>query len=350
VDAERPTGGPASYAAAGVDLPAAEDAVERIKGIVASTARRGVLGGAGGFAGLFSLDTDRYPHPVLVASTDGVGTKLLVAQAADCFDTVGLDLVAMCVDDLVCVGAEPLFLLDYLAVGRLDPDRVEALVGGVAEGCRRAGCALLGGETAEHPGAMGKDDFDLAGCAVGVLERGTELGAHRVSAGDVLVGLHSPGLRSNGYSLARHVLLERAGRRLGGPAWPGASQSLADELLVPSVIYAPAVLAAIGTGGVHAAAHVTGGGIPGNLGRILPAGTGAVIERAAWDVPRIFTEIARCGEIGDDEMARVFNLGIGMVLAVEGPAAIGVIAALGTAGVLSAVVGEVVEGSGVRLA
>jgi phosphoribosylformylglycinamidine cyclo-ligase len=340
---------PFSYAAAGVDLGAAEEVVERIKGIVASTARREVLGGAGGFAGLFSLDTDRYPHPVLVASTDGVGTKLLVAQATDRFDTVGIDLVAMCVDDLVCVGAEPLFLLDYLAVGRLDPERVEALVGGVAEGCRRAGCALLGGETAEHPGAMGKDDFDLAGCAVGVLERGSELGAARVRPGDVLVGLLSPGLRSNGYSLARHVLLERAGRSLEGPAWPGASHSLADELLVPSVIYARPVRTAIAEGGVHAAAHITGGGIPGNLARILPDGTGAVVERGAWAEPRIFTEIAQAGQIEGDEMARVFNLGIGMMLAVEAPSADRIVRVLCSAGVPSAVVGEVAAGTGVRL-
>jgi phosphoribosylformylglycinamidine cyclo-ligase len=346
---ERAAAEPASYAAAGVDLAAAEDVVERIKGIVASTARREVLGGAGGFAGLFSLDTDRYPHPVLVASTDGVGTKLLVAQAVDRFDTVGIDLVAMCVDDLVCVGAEPLFLLDYLAVGRLDPDRVEARVAGVAEGCRRAGCALLGGETAEHPGAMGKDDFDLAGCAVGVLERGSELGADRVRAGDVLVGLLSPGLRSNGYSLARHVLLERAGRSLEGPAWSGAAHSLGDELLVPSVIYARAVLAALAEGGVHAAAHITGGGIPGNLARVLPAGAGAVVERTAWAEPRIFAEIARAGEISSDEMTRVFNLGIGMMLVVEATSVDRVVAALGAAGVPGAVVGEVVQGAGVRL-
>lgn len=343
-------GEPASYAAAGVDLDAADLVVDRIKGIVASTARRGVIGGAGGFAGLFALDTDRYPHPVLVASTDGVGTKLLVAQAADRFDTVGIDLVAMCVDDLVCLGAEPLFLLDYLAAGRLDPDRVEALVGGVAEGCRRAGCALLGGETAEHPGGMGKEDFDLAGCAVGVLERGTELGPHRVGEGDVLVGLLSPGLRSNGYSLARHAFLERAGRSLEGPAWRGAPRSLADELLVPSVIYAPAVRAALAAGGVHAAAHITGGGIPGNLARILPDGCGAIVERDRWDVPRIFTEVARAGEIAEAEMARVFNLGIGMILAVERRDADGVVAALAAAGAPGTVIGEVVAGAGVRLA
>jgi phosphoribosylformylglycinamidine cyclo-ligase len=347
---ESPEREPASYAAAGVDLEAAETVVDRITALVAQTKRPGVLGGAGGFAGLFALDMERYRHPVLVASTDGVGTKLLVAQAADRFDTVGIDLVAMCVDDLVCVGAEPLFLLDYLAVGRLDIDRVEQLVSGVAEGCRRAGCALLGGETAEHPGAMGKEDFDMAGCAVGVLERGSELGSERVVDGDVLVGLPSPGLRSNGYSLARHVLLERAGRSLTAPAWPGSARSLADELLEPSVIYAPAVLAAIAAGGVHAAAHVTVGGIPGNLVRILPEGLGAAVDRARWAVPRIFTEIAQEGEISDDEMARVFNLGIGMILVVDPACLEGVSGALDSTAVSHAVIGQVGPGDGVRLA
>jgi len=197
---------------------------------------------------------------------------------------------------------------------------------------------------------MGKEDFDLAGCAVGVLERGTEIGAHRVGEGDVLIGLLSPGLRSNGYSLARHALLERAGRSLEAPAWPGAPRSLADELLVPSVIYAPAVRAALAVGGVHAAAHITGGGIPGNLARILPEGRGAVVERDRWDVPRIFSEVARAGEIAEAEMARVFNLGIGLILAVERREADGVAAALAAAGAPGAVIGEVVAGAGVRLA
>ena len=214
--------GPATYAGAGVDIAAGDAAVERIRASVASTARPGVLGGIGGFGGLFALDTDRYRAPVLVSSTDGVGTKLLVARATGRYDTVGIDLVAMCVDDLVCAGAEPLFLLDYLAVGKLDPEQIEAVVAGVAEGCRQAGCALLGGETAEHPGAMAPDDLDMAGFAVGVVEATRCLGPDRVGAGDVLVGLPSPGLRSNGYSLARHVLLERAGLALDEPAWAGA--------------------------------------------------------------------------------------------------------------------------------
>ena len=230
---------PATYAAAGVDIDAGERAVDRIKPLVASTRRPEVLGGLGDFGGLFALDTTRYRQPVLVSGTDGVGTKAAVAEATGRLDTVGIDLVAMCVDDLVCQGAEPLFFLDYISTGDVDPDRMAALVSGVAEGCRQVGATLLGGEMAEHAGILSPDEFDLVGFAVGVVERDEILGPHRVVAGDVLLGLPSPGLRSNGYTLARHVLLERAGRALDDPAWPGATTSVADELLLPSVIYTP---------------------------------------------------------------------------------------------------------------
>jgi phosphoribosylformylglycinamidine cyclo-ligase len=222
----------------------------------------------------------------------------------------------MCVDDLVCQGAEPLFFLDYIAVGRLDPDHIEQLVEGVAEGCRQAGCALIGGEMAEHPGAMDPGEFDLVGFAVGVVERDLMLGPDRVATGDVLIGLPSPGLRSNGYSLARRVLLERAGRSLSSPAFDGARHSLAEELLEPSVVYAPAVRALLDTVDVHALAHVTGGGLPGNLPRSLPKGCDAVVDRSTWEAPRIFGEIQRLGEISDEEMGQVFNMGIGMVAVV----------------------------------
>jgi phosphoribosylformylglycinamidine cyclo-ligase len=337
---------PATYASAGVDIAAGDRAVERIKQHVASTARPEVLGAIGGFGGCFSFEPGRFLHPVLVASTDGVGTKALVARDAGRFDTIGIDLVAMCVDDLVCVGAEPLFLLDYVVTGKLVPDQMEALVAGVADGCRRAGCALLGGEMAEHPGAMGPGVFDLAGFAVGAVERDAMLGADRVAVGDVLVGLASPGLRSNGYSLARHVLLERAALALDAPAWSGADHTLADALLEPSVVYAPAVLAAVAAAGVHAAAHITGGGLPGNLNRVLPAGGDAVLRRGSWDTPPIFTEIQRRGDIDDDEMARVFNLGLGMVLVVAPDAVDRVLAALDGAGQPATVVGTIVDGSG----
>ncbi|HEY5252342.1 MAG TPA: phosphoribosylformylglycinamidine cyclo-ligase [Acidimicrobiales bacterium] len=335
-----------TYASVGVDIEAGDSAVQRIRKHVASTARPEVLGSIGGFGGCFAFEPGRFEHPVLVASTDGVGTKALVARDAGRFETIGIDLVAMCVDDLVCVGAEPLFLLDYVVTGKLIPDQMEALVAGVADGCRQAGCALLGGEMAEHPGAMGPGEFDLAGFAVGAVERDAMLGVDRVAAGDVLIGLTSPGLRSNGYSLARHVLLERAGLPLDGPAWSGADHSLADELLRPSVVYAPAVLAAIAGADVHAAAHITGGGLPGNLNRALPPGCDAVVERNRFETPVIFSEIQRLGDIDDDEMAQVFNLGLGMVLVVAPGAVEDALAALAGTDQEAAVVGRVVEGSG----
>jgi len=332
----------ATYAGAGVDIAAGDAAVERLRSMVA---------GIGGFGGQFPLDTALYTKPVLVASTDGVGTKLVVARASGRYDTVGIDLVAMCVDDLVCVGAEPLFMLDYIATGKVDPDQVATVVAGVHEGCRRAGCALIGGETAEHAGVMAADELDLAGFAVGVVEQGTQLGPERVRTGDAIVGLASPGLRSNGYTLARHVLLERAGLDLGDPAWEGAAHSVADELLRPSVIYTPAVLAtraALGDA-LHACAHITGGGIVGNLPRVLPDDLGARLERSAWEEPRIFAEIERLGAVDADEMDRVFNRGVGMALLLDAGAVDGALGALAGAGQPASVIGAVVDGGpGVR--
>jgi len=339
-----------SYAAAGVDITAGEAAVERIKDRVRATFRPEVLGDVGGFGGLFAFPRDRYQDPVLVASTDGVGTKALVAQATGRFTTIGLDLVAMCVDDLVCQGAEPLFFLDYIAVGHLDPHHIEQLVEGVVEGCIQAGCALIAGEMAEHPGAMEPGEFDLVGFAVGVAERHAVVTGDRVQPGDALVGLPSPGLRSNGYSLARHVLFDLAGRSLDDPAWPGAHRTLADELLEPSVIYAPAVGALLRAVDVRAVAHVTGGGLPGNLARVLPKGVDAVVRPASWEVPRIFEEIQRLGDVADEEMARVFNLGIGMVVAVAPDDAFRAIDLLRERGHRAVQIGEVAEGRGeVRL-
>jgi phosphoribosylformylglycinamidine cyclo-ligase len=335
-----------TYQAAGVDIAAGEEAVQRIKDKVRSTFRPEVIGDIGGFGGLFSFANHRFRHPVLVSSTDGVGTKALIAQAAGRFDTIGVDLVAMCVDDLVCQGAEPLFFLDYIAVGKLDPDHIEQLVEGVAEGCRQAGCALIGGEMAEHPGAMDPGEFDLVGFAVGVVERDQIITGEAVRPGDVIIGLPSPGLRSNGYSLARRVLLDVGELALDGPAYEGAHHTLAEELLVPSVIYAPAVLALQRQVDVSAVVHVTGGGLAGNLVRVLPKNVDATVEPKSWEEPRIFGEIRRLGQIDDDEMRKVFNLGIGMVCVVPADEAYRAMDILRTHGQRATEIGRVHKGSG----
>lgn len=337
-----------TYEGAGVSITAGEEAVERIKAHVRSTFRPEVIGDIGGFGGLFAFDGQRYRQPVLVSSTDGVGTKALIAQAAQRYDTIGIDLVAMCVDDIVCQGAEPLFFLDYIAVGALDPDQIEQLVAGVADGCRQAGCALVGGEMAEHPGAA--EHIDLAGFAVGVVDRDQIVTGDRVTPGDVLIGLPSPGLRSNGYSLAREVFLNVAGRSLTDPAYEGAHRSLADELLEPSVIYAPAIMALLREVDVRALAHITGGGIPGNLGRVLPAGVDAVVQTTTWEPPRVFGEIQRLGHVSDTEMACVFNLGIGMIAVVPAEDSYQALDLLGREGHKAVEIGRVEPGDGeVRL-
>ena len=341
-----PAAPPPTYAAAGVDIAAGEQAVERIKEHVRSTYRPEVIGEIGGFGGLFAFPSGRFRDPVLVSSTDGVGTKALIAKAAGQFTTIGVDLVAMCVDDLVCQGAEPLFFLDYIAVGKLDPDHIEQLVEGVAKGCRQAGCALIGGEMAEHPGAMEPGDFDLVGFAVGVAERDALITGAHVGAGDVLIGLPSPGLRSNGYSLARHVLFDLRKRSLDEPAYDGAPRTLAEELLLPSVIYAPAITALVRAVEVHAVAHVTGGGIAGNLGRVIPDHCDAVVRQSEWEPPRIFDEIQRLGGIDDDEMARVFNLGMGMIVVVPATEAFRAQDLLRERGHYAVQIGEIVAGSG----
>lgn len=335
-----------TYADAGVDVAAGEEAVERIKSHVRSTLRPEVIGDIGGFGGLFAFPSGRYREPVLVSSTDGVGTKALVARAAGRFGTIGIDLVAMCVDDLVCQGAEPLFFLDYIAVGRLDPDHIEQLVEGMARGCRQAGCALVGGEMAEHPGAMEPGEFDLVGFAVGVVERDELLTGDRLAPGDLLIGLPSPGLRSNGYSLARRVFFDVAGLSLHDPPWSGAHHTLADELLEPSVIYAPAVLALRRAVDVHGAAHITGGGIPANLARLLPPDRDAVIDTGSWEQPRVFTEIQRIGNVEDEEMARTFNLGLGMIVSVPAAEAFRAIDVLRERGHYAVRVGEIAKGNG----
>jgi phosphoribosylformylglycinamidine cyclo-ligase len=303
-----------TYADAGVDVAAGERAVELINDHVRSTFRPGVLGDVGGFGGLFDIARAGYRDPVLVSSTDGVGTKSLLARELGRYDTIGIDCVAMSVDDIAAHGAEPLFFLDYISVGQLVPQRIDDLVAGIARGCREAGCALLGGEMSEHPGLLEPGEFDLVGFAVGVAERNTLLPAG-VAPGDQILGLASPGLRCNGYALARQAV-QRAGRALDQPPWRGARHSLGAELLRPSVIYAAALLDLRRRVHVHAACHVTGGGITGNLVRVLPPGCDAHLARGAWDEPRIFSTVQALGEIADDEMEHVFNLGLGMLVIV----------------------------------
>ena len=324
-----------AYRAAGVDTEAAAKAVALIADLASQTKRPEVADAVGGFAGLFALGDGR----LLAAATDGVGTKLEIARLTGRRTTVGIDLVAMCADDVVCTGAEPLFFLDYLAVGKVVPEQVAEIVEGVAEGCRRAGCALLGGETAEHPGVMPDDAFDLAGFCVGIVAEGDLFGADRVRDGDVLIGLPSSGLHANGYSLVRRVLLD--GRSLDDVD-PALGRSVADELLEPCAIYTPTVLALHREGMVHAAAHVTGGGFTENIPRILPEGLGAEVRRGTWTEPPIFGVLQRAADLTDDDLFSTFNMGIGMVLAVAPEHA-------EAAAVHGAAIGRVVAGSGVRI-
>jgi phosphoribosylformylglycinamidine cyclo-ligase len=334
-----------TYADSGVDIAAGEKAVELIKAHVRSTFRPEVVGDLGGFGGLFAVDWKRFRDPLLVSSTDGVGTKSLIARLANRRETIGIDCVAMSVDDIAAQGAEPLFFLDYISIGKLVPEEVDELVGGVAEGCRQARCALLGGEMSEHPGVMEPGEFDLVGFAVGIVERDAVL-PRDVAPGDRIVGIASPGLRCNGYSLARAALLDRGGRDLLGPAWAGAHVSLADALLLPSVIYAPALLELAGKVPVHAFAHVTGGGIPGNLVRVLPDRCDAVVRRGTWDEPRIFEEIRTAGGVSDEEMQNVFNLGLGMLAVVAPDTAERALDTVRASGHDAWEIGEITEGHG----
>lgn len=328
-----------------VDIAAADQAVERIKDHVRSTFRPEVIGDLGGFGGLFSFEPGTMDHPVLVASTDGVGTKSQIARLAGRYDTIGIDLVAMSVDDLAVQGAEPLFFLDYISTGKVDADVIDALVSGVAHGCRSAGCALIGGEISEHPGLMEPGDFDLVGFAVGVVARDQVL-PRTVRVGDHIIGIASPGLRCNGYALARSVLFDHAGRSLDAPAWKGAQHSLAEELLTPSVIYAPTLLALRRHVEVHAFAHVTGGGIAANLERVLPDAVDAVLHRNRWEEPRIFAEIQIAGPVEPQEMDRVFNRGLGMLAIVPAAGTERAIDEIRRSGHQAWLVGEIVEGSG----
>src|SRR4051794_23663864 len=338
-----------SYAAAGVDIDAGDRAVELMRNKVARAGRPEVVGGLGGFAGLFRLDPAKYKEPLLASSTDGVGTKLAIAQALDKHDTVGIDLVGMVVDDLVVCGAEPLFLQDYIACGQVVPERIAEIVGGIAEGCAQAGCALVGGETAEHPGLMGPDHYDIAGTGVGVVEADNVLGPDTVREGDVVIAMASSGLHSNGFSLVRHVLLQGARLRLDAEV-DELDRPLGEELLTPTRIYAKDCLSLIEETAVHGFAHITGGGLAANLARVLPPGISAkaclplmeepavpgsphtpgggwaatppgslpphlsaTVERSSWTPGPVFSLVAGRGRVETAEMERTFNMGVGMV-------------------------------------
>ena len=331
------------YRQAGVDIDEAERAVDLISSLVKSTRRPGVLSDIGGFAGFFRLDTERYPRPVLISGTDGVGTKLKVVQMTGVHDTVGIDLVAMCVNDILVSGAEPLFFLDYLAVGKLVPERVQEIVKGVAEGCRQANCALIGGETAEMPGFYQEDEYDMAGFAGGVANEDQIITGERTAPGDVIIGLASSGLHSNGFSLARKILFDKAGYK-PDQYLDSLGKSLGEELLIPTRIYVRSVMEVLKIADVKAMAHITGGGIPGNLKRVLPPGLEAHIARSAWTPPPIFGLLSELGQVEPEEMFRTFNMGMGFIIVVKPVEAETVLSALTRMGESPVVLGEVHPG------
>jgi len=337
----------ATYADAGVSIEAGDRAVELLKSKVKKTTRPEVIGDLGGFSGLFRLNTAKYKSPILASSTDGVGTKLVIAQQLDIHDTIGIDLVAMVVDDLVACGAEPLFLLDYIACGEVVPDKVAEIGAGIADGCRYAGCALLGGETAEHPGVLRPDEYDVSATGVGVVEESEILGRERVELGDAVIAMRSSGLHSNGYSLVRHVLLGAGRMRLDSVVDDfGSQRTLGEELLTPTKIYAKDCLGLIEETDVRAFSHVTGGGIPGNLVRVLPEHLDAVVDRSTWRPQPIFDLIQAKGRIEDHEMEATFNMGVGMFAVVSADDADRAMAYLTGRGVEAWQVGEVIEGTG----
>ena len=338
--------GPLTYEAAGVSIDAGDEAVRRLAPHARSTYRPEVLSDIGAFGAVTALP-EGFTDPVLVSANDGAGTKPLIAAALGRWDTIGIDVVAMCVDDIVTLGAQPLLFHDQITAGRLDPDVVEEIVSGLAAGCRSAGCALVGGELAEHPDALAAGDYDIAGFAVGVVER-ARLRGQISTSGAALVGLASGGLRCNGYSLARRVLLAGTSDAdpLGSPAWPGADHSLGDEMLRPSVIYTPAVLALFEECDAVGAAHITGGGLVANVARMLGPDVDAVLRRGSWPVPKIFGRIADAGPVTPDEMERVFNLGIGMVVAVPPSEVDAAVGSAHGAGHQAWVIGEIRPGTG----
>lgn len=336
---ESPAGN--AYAEAGVNIQAADTAIELMKGWIDKARRPEMIGGLGGFAGLFDASAlTKYTRPLLATSTDGVGTKVAIAQAMDVHDTIGFDLVGMVVDDLVVCGAEPLFMTDYIATGRVDPEKIAAIVKGIAEGCVLAGCALIGGETAEHPGLLGPDDYDVAGATTGVVEADKLLGPGRVRPGDVVIAMEASGLHSNGYSLVRHVLLEKAGMSLEAHV-DDFGRALGEELLEPTRIYAKACLALADRTRTHAMSHVTGGGLAANLERVMPVELAATIDRGSWTPQPVFDLVRRTGSVSQPDLEATLNCGVGMVALTHPEDVDTAIAVLGEHGIRAWVAGDV---------
>ncbi len=334
-----------AYAAAGVDIEAGYKGVQLMKRHVERTSIPGVVSGIGGFGGLFAPNISGMEEPILVSGTDGVGTKIRVAQLMDRHDTIGVDCVAMCVNDIICCGAKPLFFLDYIAIGKNDPEKVASIVSGVAEGCVQSGCALIGGETAEHPGVMNPDDYDLAGFAVGIVDKAKMIDGSRMKAGDIILALPSSGLHSNGFSLVRKVFdIEHAD--LNKPLDGLDGKSLGEELLTPTRLYVKPVLAALRAARVYGASHITGGGFYENIPRCLPEGMTAKIHKSALSIPPIFSLLQEKGGISERDMFNTFNMGTGMVLVVDKEDAAKAVAALDGAGAAPRIIGEVVPGGG----
>jgi len=331
-----------TYKDAGVDIDAGNTFVKMIKPLVKATSRPEVIADIGGFGGLFSLNTNKYKNPVLVSGTDGVGTKLKLAFMADKHDTVGIDLVAMCVNDIVVQGAEPLFFLDYLATGKLLPEKAAEIVKGISAGCIQAGCALIGGETAEMPGFYADGEYDIAGFTVGVVDRDNIIDGSSITVGDRLIGIASSGLHSNGYSLARKVIFEHLGLGIDSQL-PGLNRSVGEELLTPTRIYVKSVLNLMRDFHVHGIAHITGGGLLENIPRILPHKCKAMLHRQSWEIPPLFSLLQQGGNISDEEMFRTFNCGIGMVLAVPEKETEDILIRLSGLSEQAFVIGEVVK-------
>ncbi len=326
------------YKKAGVDIEAGYEVVSRVKKMAKSTFIKGVVGDIGSFGGLFQIDKNEYKEPVLVSGTDGVGTKIKIAFLTDKHDTIGIDAVAMCVNDVIVLGAKPLFFLDYLALNKVEPDKVEQILKGITEGCLQSGCALIGGETAEMSDLYGKDEYDIAGFCVGIVEKSKIIDGSKIAVGDKLIGIASSGLHSNGYTLARKVLLDMAKLDV--------KSDLGKEILKPTKIYVKPILELIKEFDILGMAHITGGGLPENVARILPKGTDAVFDPSTWKIPSIFELIEEKGNIARSEMFKAFNMGIGMVLAVKGPIAGPVIKKLESLGEKAYLIGDVVSGSG----